>query len=308
MRIVFMGTPEFAVPSLQALLDAGHEVAAAFTQPDKPKGRKQILTPSPVKVLAQERGIPVFQPGTLRSPDAEKLLSELAPDVIVVAAYGKILPKAILELPQYGCVNVHASLLPKYRGAAPIQWAIINGEEKAGVTTMQMAEGIDTGDMLLSESTPIGPEENAEELTARLAQLGASLLVKTLEGLQEGKIVPIPQDDAQSCYVSMLSRELSPVDWSRTAAEIHNQVRGLFPWPAAETVCEGKRLKLFRTKIAADQPGLAGTASVYDGEFTVCCGNGTALKLLEVQPENGKRMNGKDFLRGHPAIDGTMLK
>ncbi len=308
MRIVFMGTPEFAVPSLQALLDAGHEVAAAFTQPDKPKGRKQILTPPPVKVLAQEHGISVFQPATLRTPETGKLLRELAPELIVVAAYGKILPKVLLKMPKYGCVNVHASLLPKYRGAAPIQWALINGEEIAGVTTMQMAEGIDTGDMLLSDSTPIGPEENAEELTARLAQLGASLLVKTLEGLQEGKVVPTPQDDTQSSYVSMLSRELSPVDWNRTAFEIHNQVRGLFPWPAAETVCEGKRLKLFRTRVAADQPGLPGTASVSDGEFTVCCGKGTALTLLEVQPENGKRMNGKDFLRGHPAIDGTMLK
>ena len=308
MRIVFMGTPEFAVPSLQALLDAGHEVAAAFTQPDKPKGRKQILTPPPVKVLAQERGVPVFQPATLRTPEAEKLLRELAPELIVVAAYGKILPKVILELPKYGCVNVHASLLPKYRGAAPIQWAIINGEEKAGATTMQMAEGIDTGDMLLSDSTPIGPEENAEELTARLAQLGASLLVKTLESLQAGTIVPVKQDDAKSCYVSMLSRELSPVDWNRPAAELHNQVRGLYPWPAAETSCEGKRLKLFRSRVAAGRLGLPGTVSVSEGKFTVCCGDGIALELLEVQPENGKRMNGADFLRGHPAIDGTMLK
>jgi methionyl-tRNA formyltransferase len=308
VRIVYMGTPEFAVPSLQALLDAGHEVAAAFTQPDKPKGRKQVLTAPPVKVLAQERGIPVFQPATLRTPEAETLLRELAPELIVVAAYGKILPKAILELPKYGCVNVHASLLPKYRGAAPIQWALINGEENAGVTTMQMAEGIDTGDMLLSASTPIGPEENAEELTARLAQLGASLLVKTLEGLQSGTVVPTRQDDAKSCYVSMLSRELSPVDWSRSAIEIHNQIRGLFPWPAAETFCEGKRLKLYRSRVAAGQPGLPGTVSVSGGKFTVSCGDGTALELLEVQPENGKRMNGGDFLRGHPAIDGTMLK
>lgn len=305
MKIVFMGTPKFAVPSLEALTQAGHEVAAVFTRRDKPVGRKRILTAPPVKTLAMEKGIPVFQPDTLRGAETEEILRRIGPDVIVVAAYGKILPKNVLELPRFGCVNVHASLLPKYRGAAPIQQAILDGESVTGVTTMQMAEGLDTGDILLSEKTEIDPEETAEELTVRLSKIGAELIVRTLTELETGTITPTPQNDAESSYAAMLTKERSPIDWNRTAAQIHNQVRGLFPWPGACTLYEGKKLKIHRTRIAETAEGVAG--QILSGKaFKVVCGDGTALELLEVQPEGGKKMNGSDFLRGHPA-DGIIL-
>lgn len=309
MHIVFMGTPDFAVPSLQALIDAGHEITAVFTQTDKPKGRKQILTPPPVKELALRHAIPVFQPKTLKSEEAQESLRGLSPEAIVVAAYGKILPKAVLDLPKYGCINVHASLLPKYRGAAPIQWSILNGEAETGVTTMFMAEGIDTGDILFSERTPIDPDETADMLTERLSHLGAKLIVRTLERLEEGTAVRIPQDEANSSYVKMLDRELSGIDWNRTAREIHNQVRGLNPWPVAETRLKGKRLKIYRTRVIPAPAGMAGQISRReDGIFVVGCGGETSLELLEVQPENGKRMSGTDFLRGRPNEDGNILE
>lgn len=305
MKIVFMGTPEFAVPPLQALINAGHEVAAVFTRRDKPVGRKQILTAPPVKTLAVENGIPVFQPDTLRSAETEEILRRIAPDVIVVAAYGKILPKNILELPRFGCVNVHASLLPKYRGAAPIQQAILDGESVTGVTTMQMAEGLDTGDILLSEKTKIDPEETAGELTVRLSEIGAHLIVKTLTALEAGTVTPVPQNDAESSYAPMLTKGRSPIDWKRTAAQIHNQVRGLSPWPSACTVYQGKKLKIHRTRLAGTAAGIPGQI-LAGKEFKVVCGDGTALELLEVQPEGRKKMKGSDFLRGHPA-DGIIL-
>jgi methionyl-tRNA formyltransferase len=305
LKIVFMGTPEFAVPPLQALINAGHEVAAVFTRRDKPVGRKQILTAPPVKTLAVENGIPVFQPDTLRSAETEEILRRIAPDVIVVAAYGKILPKNILELPRFGCVNVHASLLPKYRGAAPIQQAILDGESVTGVTTMQMAEGLDTGDILLSEKTKIDPEETAGELTVRLSEIGAHLIVKTLTALEAGTVTPVPQNDAESSYAPMLTKERSPIDWKRTAVQIHNQVRGLSPWPSACTVYQGKKLKIHRTRLAGTAAGIPGQI-LAGKEFKVVCGDGTALELLEVQPEGRKKMKGSDFLRGHPA-DGIIL-
>lgn len=309
MRVVFMGTPDFAVPCLQNLLDSGFEVAGVFTQPDKPVGRKQTLTPPPVKELAVKHGIRVFQPPTLRTPEAVETVRGLAPEAIVVAAYGKILPKTVLDIPKYGCVNVHGSLLPKYRGAAPIQWAVINGEKETGVTTMLMAEGIDTGDILLSESTPVDPDETAGELFERLSTIGASLLVRTLEGLREGTVSRTPQKDGESCYAPMLKRELSRVDWSRPAVEIHNLVRGLNPWPAAETSYRGKRLKILRTRILSGEKGEAGQPFARpDGAFRVGCGDSAVLELLEVQPEGGKKMNGKDFLRGHPAQDGERFQ
>lgn len=305
MKIVFMGTPEFAVPPLESLIEAGHEVAAVFTRSDRPVGRKQILTAPPVKVLAQEKGIPVFQPETLRGAEAEEIIARIRPDVIVVAAYGKILPRNILDLPRLGCVNVHASLLPKYRGAAPIQQAVLDGEPMTGVTTMQMAEGLDTGDILLSDRTEIGPEETSGELTTRLAGIGAKLIVRTLSGLEEGTVTPVPQNDAESSYASMLTKERSPIDWSHTAAQIHNQVRGLSPWPGAATVFEGKKLKVRRTCPAGTGKGVPG--QILSGkELKVACGGGTALELLEVQPEGGKRMSGSDFLRGHP-VQGAIL-
>ena len=235
MRIVFMGTPDFAVPHLQALLDHPYDVAGVFTQTDKPKGRGYQLTPPPVKELAVSRGIPVFQPRTLRDGEALAQLQTLQPDLIVVVAYGKILPREILDLPRLGCINVHGSLLPKYRGAGPIQWAVLNGETVTGVTTMYMAEGLDTGDMLESASLEIGPDETADELHDRLSQLGAKLLLSTVEKAEKGLLEPKKQDDALSCYAPMLTKELSRIDFSRPAQEVHNQIRGLSSWPAAYT-------------------------------------------------------------------------
>lgn len=301
MRIVFMGTPRFAVPSLQALTDAGHEIAAVYTQPDKPQGRKMLLTAPPVKELAVRLGIPVQQPQSLKGPEEAKKIADLAPDAIVVAAYGKMLPKAILDIPKLGCVNVHASLLPKYRGAAPVQASILNGDAETGVTTMMMAEACDTGDILLEESTPIGPDETTPELTERLAGIGAQLLVRTLKGIQDGSVQPKKQNDAESCHVSLITKKISPISWNRTAQEVHNQVRGLFPWPAASAELDGHRLKIYRTRLAGKEYGEPGLILPGRENFVVCCGNGTALELLEVQAEGGKKMSGSDYLRGHPA-------
>lgn len=305
MRIVFMGTPDFAVPSLQALIDAGHDVCAVYTQPDKPQGRKQILTAPPVKTLALEHDIPVFQPNTLKNEDEQARLRELAPEVIIVVAYGKLLPKAVLDIPPHGCINVHGSLLPRWRGAAPIQWAVIAGDEKAGVTTMQMAEGLDTGDMLLTYETKVGERETAGELFDRLAQSGAELLTQTLVKLDE--ITPRPQDDAQSCYAHMLDKQMAVIDWSKSAHEIDCLIRGLNPWPIALTTLSGERLKVFAAEKAAGngEPGTVLEADPKKG-LTVACGEG-ALKLIEIQLVGGKRMKATDFLRGHAIEVGTKL-
>lgn len=305
MRIVFMGTPDFAVPSLQALIDAGHDVCAVYTQPDKPQGRKQILTAPPVKTLALAHDIPVFQPNTLKNEDEQARLRELAPEVIIVVAYGKLLPKAVLDIPPHGCINVHGSLLPRWRGAAPIQWAVIAGDEMAGVTTMQMAEGLDTGDMLLTYETKVGEKETAGELFDRLAQSGAELLTQTLVKLDE--ITPRPQDDAQSCYAHMLDKQMAVIDWSKSAHEIDCLIRGLNPWPIALTTLSGERLKVFAAEKAAGN-GEAGTVLEADPKkgLTVACGEG-ALKLIEIQLVGGKRMKATDFLRGHVIEVGTKL-
>lgn len=305
MRIVFMGTPDFAVPSLQALIDAGHDVCAVYTQPDKPQGRKQILTAPPVKTLALEHDIPVFQPNTLKNEDEQARLRELAPEVIIVVAYGKLLPKAVLDIPPHGCINVHGSLLPRWRGAAPIQWAVIAGDEMAGVTTMQMAEGLDTGDMLLTYETKVGEKETAGELFDRLAQSGAELLIQTLVKLDE--ITPRPQDDAQSCYAHMLDKQMAVIDWSKSAHEIDCLIRGLNPWPIALTTLSGERLKVFAAEKAAGngEPGTVLEADPKKG-LTVACGEG-ALRLTEIQLVGGKRMKATDFLRGHVIEVGTKL-
>lgn len=305
MRIVFMGTPDFAVPSLQALIDAGHDVCAVYTQPDKPQGRKQILTAPPVKTLALEHDIPVFQPNTLKNEDEQARLRELAPEVIIVVAYGKLLPKAVLDIPPHGCINVHGSLLPRWRGAAPIQWAVIAGDEMAGVTTMQMAEGLDTGDMLLTYETKVGEKETAGELFDRLAQSGAELLTQTLVKLDE--ITPRSQDDAQSCYAHMLDKQMAVIDWSKSAHEIDCLIRGLNPWPIALTTLSGERLKVFAAEKAAGngEPGTVLEADPKKG-LTVACGEG-ALKLTEIQLVGGKRMKATDFLRGHAIEVGTKL-
>ncbi|HEX3039582.1 MAG TPA: methionyl-tRNA formyltransferase [Caproiciproducens sp.] len=308
MRIVFMGTPDFAVPCLQSLIDAGHDVCAAFTQPDKPKGRGYTLTPPPVKELALRHQIQVFQPKTLRTAEAAETIRRLHPDAIVVVAYGKLLPKEILDIPRLGCINVHASLLPKYRGAAPIQWAVINGEKVTGVTTMYMAEGLDTGDILLTEKTEIGADETSGELHDRLSVLGSQLIVKTLEAVENGTAKRIVQTEENTCYASMLTKELSRIDWNKPANTIHDLVRGLSPWPVASTVYRNKILKIYQTKIIGGVSGNPGRVTVKDGNFVVSCGSGTAVELTEVQYEGGKRMSGKDFLRGHPADNGMILE
>ena len=300
-----MGTPDFAVPSLRALIEAGHDVCAVYTQPDKPQGRKQILTAPPVKTLALEHNIPVFQPNTLKKEDEQARLRALAPEVIIVVAYGKLLPKAVLDIPPRGCINVHGSLLPRWRGAAPIQWAVIAGDEKAGVTTMQMAEGLDTGDMLLTYETKVGEKETAGELFDRLAQAGAELLTETLVQLDE--IIPRPQDDAQSCYAHMLDKQMAVIDWSKSAHEIDCLIRGLNPWPIALTSLAGERLKVFAAEPVSGKgaPGAVLEADPKKG-LTVACGEG-ALRLTEIQLVGGKRMKATDFLRGHAIEAGTKL-
>lgn len=303
MRIVFMGTPDFAVPSLEALIRAGHQVAGVFTQPDKPKNRGMKLQPPPVKVTAQANGIPVFQPEKLRDGTALAQLKELSPELIVVAAYGRILPDVILSLPPKGCINVHSSLLPKYRGAAPINWAVVNGDSETGVTIMHMATELDAGDIIDQASTPIGPEENVEAVHDRLAELGGELLVKVVAALEAGAAKRVPQDPAQVTYAPMLSRALSPIDWSRSAREIHDQVRGLTPWPATSTdIFSNEPIKVYsvtETGAATDKdPG----AVLYAGKegIDVACGNGTVLRILELQAPGSRRMSAADYLRGHP--------
>lgn len=302
MKIVFMGTPDFAVPSLKALVESGKQVCGVFTQPDKPKNRGMKLQPTPVKEYALTQGIPVYQPARLRDGEAIAILKELQPDLIVVAAYGKILPVDILELPRLGCINVHSSLLPKYRGAAPINWAILNGEDETGVTIMYMAEGLDTGDMIASTSTPISLEENAEELFARLAHMGAELLVRVVNQFEAGEISAVPQDESQSCYAPMLSKELSAIDWSRSSRQIHDQVRGLYPWPSAIAEVDGVRCKIMKTALSGESTGKQPGAFVQADKrgMKVACGNGEVLEILELQPDGKKRMAATAFLLGHP--------
>ena len=302
MKILFMGTPEFAVPSLNALLGAGHTVCGVFTQPDKPKNRGMKLLPSPVKVCALSHEIPVFQPAKMRDGEALGYLRELDPELIVVAAYGKILPSEILDYPVKGCINVHSSLLPKYRGAAPINWAILNGEAVTGVTIMHMAPALDAGDIIAQASTPIGADETAPMLTARLAELGAELLVSAVEAIGAGTAVRTPQDEADSTYAPMLSRELSPMDWSKPARTLHDQVRGLLPWPAAVAEFGGIRCKVFSTDLPLQTTDAAPGTILEAGKrgIDIACGGGTVLHIDELQADGGKRMKAADYLRGHP--------
>ncbi len=298
MRVIFMGTPDFAVPSLQKLIDRRDQVCAVFTQPDKPKGRGHKLQAPPVKEIALQYGIPIFQPSTLRDEEVQEQIRALHPELIVVAAYGKILPKAVLETPPCGCINVHGSLLPKYRGAAPIQWAVIHGDKISGVTTMYMGEGMDTGDILLQAETPIGPEETAGELFDRLKVLGADLLGKTLERLEQGDLPRVPQKEEDATHAPMLTKDLCQVDWSRPASEIHDLIRGLNPWPCAFFQLGEKRLKLLASRVS-DGVGQPGTPAAGPEGLTVFCGEGS-LVLTELQTETGKRMSGREYLLGHP--------
>ncbi len=309
MRIVYMGTPDFAVASLERLIADGHDIAAVFTQPDKPQGRKMKLTPPPVKQVALTHHIPVYQPETFKNESQLPLLRELAPEVIVVVAYGKLLPQYVLELPKYGCINVHGSLLPKYRGAAPVQWMVLNGETTAGVTTMYMDRGLDTGDILLTRETAVGENETAGELFDRLAALGADLISETLSRLPQG-IARTPQDDSQSTYVSVLDKSMAVIDWTQPAQQVHNRIRGLDPWPVALTTRGGVRLKLFQSRMtdrSAQVP--AGTVVEADAKtgLFVACGDGRVLHITEVQMVGKKRMPAGDYLRGHAMQPGTIL-
>lgn len=306
MKLVFMGTPDFAVPCLTALQEAGHEIAAVFTQPDKPKGRGYALTPPPVKEKALSYGLPVYQPATVRDGEAEALLREIGPDAVAVVAYGKILPPALLEIPRYGCINVHASLLPRHRGASPIQWAIVCGDEKTGVTTMQMAEGMDTGDILEQAETPIDPDETAESLHDRLSHMGAKLLVQTLQDLEAGTVIPQKQEEALATKAPLIRKEMGQMDFAKTAGELHNLARGFYPWPGAYTTLGGKRLKVLETRLAAGD-GAPGKVLCADDKLTVACGGHTALELVRVQLEGKKPLTAADLLRGHPIPAGTRL-
>ena len=297
MKLIFMGTPDFAVPCLERLIEAGHEIAAVFSQPDKPRGRKMILTPPEVKACALKHGLTVYQPKSLRNDEAMELIKEIAPDCIVVAAYGKILPKAMLDLPKYGCINVHGSLLPKYRGSAPIQWSIINGEKETGVTIMQMAEGVDTGDMLYQKAIPIGIDDTAESMFEKLSDLGGEMIVEALDLLEEGKLTPIKQDETLATHAPMLNKEIAVIDWNKSALEVHNLVRGLYSWPIAQTTLHGKKLKIYRTAVGKGS-GEAGTV-ISTSPLTIACGEG-AVVIEELQLEGKKRMDAKAFLIGHP--------
>lgn len=310
MRIVFMGTPDFSVPCLDALVKAGHEVAAVFTQPDKPKNRGHKLQMTPVKEYALEKGIPVHQPLSLRKgEDAETALTtlrQLAPECIVVVAYGQILPKTVLDLPGHGCINVHASLLPRYRGAAPIQRSIMQGETETGITTMYMAEGLDTGDMILKEKTEILPGMTGSQLHDVLSAIGAKLIVQTLDMLEQGTAPRTPQTDDYTCYASMISKDDCRIDFTKSADTVYNQIRGLSSSPCAFTFLEGKRLKVyFAEKLQSDEPAPPGTVIQSEG-LCVACGKG-ALRLTDIQPEGGKRMRDSDFLRGRKIPAGTVL-
>ena len=301
MRILFMGTPDFAVASLRQLVEDGHTVCGVFTQPDKPKNRGHKLAFSPVKEYAITHGIPVYQPLKMRDGEALALVEQLEPELIVVAAYGKILPEEILNAPPLGAINVHSSLLPKYRGAAPINWAILNGETETGVSIMYMAKELDAGDVILQLTTPIGEDEDAQSLTVRLAELGAQALSRTVRALADGTAARMPQDESAMTYASMLSREMSPIDWSRTAREISCQVRGLIPWPCAVTELAGNRFKVYRTAPGRACSAAPGTIlSAGKSGIEVACGDGQSLLITELQAEGGKRMAAGAYLLGHP--------
>ena len=301
MRILFMGTPDFAVASLKRLVEDGHDICGVFTQPDKPKNRGHKLVFSPVKEYALSQDLAVYQPLKMRDGEAMSIVEELAPELIVVAAYGKILPEDILNYPKYGSINVHSSLLPKYRGAAPINWAILDGEAETGVSIMYMAKELDAGDVILQKATAIGEDEDALALTTRLAELGAEALAEAVEGLKNGTASRTPQDGSKQTYASMLSKEMSPIDWSRPARAIDCQVRGLIPWPCASTELAGQRFKVYRTAPGRKTDKAPGTIlAAGKMGIEVACGDGQSLCITELQAEGGKRMAASAYLLGHP--------
>ena len=304
MRILFMGTPEFAVEQLRRLVETGHEICGVFTQPDKPKNRGMKMTFSPVKEYALSQGLDVYQPTKMRDGSALEIVEKLQPELTVVAAYGRILPEDILA-PPMGSINVHSSILPQYRGAAPINWAILDGCKETGVTIMHMAKELDAGDIICVKKTEILPDENAQELTYRLALLGADALEEAVAQLANGTAARTPQDHSAFTYAPMLSKELSPMDWTKPAQKLHDQVRGLIPWPCASTELGGKKVKIFRTKIGEKTNAGAGTILTAGKQgLEIACGDGRSLWILEMQAEGGKRMMAADYLRGHPIETG----
>ena len=322
MRIVFMGTPDFSVPALKALVEAGHQVIAVVTQPDKPKGRGKEVQMTPVKIQAMEYGIPVYQPAKVREASFVEVLKGLEADVYVVIAFGQILPKAVLELPKYGCINIHASLLPKYRGAAPIQWCVIDGERETGITTMMMDVGLDTGDMLEKAVIPIEEKETGGSLHDKLSMAGGDLILSTLKKLEEGTLVRMPQTDEGTCYAKMLTKSLGDIDWNQGAVSIERLIRGLNPWPSAYTMWNGKTIKIWAADViagreAADflsesgvpaETGTApGTVVCSDKRGLVVCTGGGLLSIRELQMEGKKRMDTPAFLRGYPIPAGDVF-
>ena len=308
MRIAFMGTPDFSVDCLKALVASDHEIVGVFCQPDKPVGRKQELTPPDVKVEALKHGLKVFQPVSLRNGKGTEILEEIKPDLVVVVAYGKILPHDFLEYPKYGCINIHASILPKYRGASPIHYAVLNGDEETGVTAQQMNDGVDTGDILHIKKCPIGINDTTERMYEILAPLGAETLMETIEMLENGELNPIVQDESQATHVGLLTRDMSTIDWDKSAFEVHNKIRGLYSWPGTSTSLNGKTLKI-HSAVLSDKKGNNKPGEVIDsnGRLIVCCGDGKCVELKTVQLEGKKRMEVSAFLNGYPIEKGTVL-
>ena len=308
MKILFMGTPDFAVPCLEILIKNGHDVCGVVSQPDKPKGRGHKLVPPPVKACAVENCISVYQPDSLRDKALLPILEELEPELIVVVAYGKILPEYILNFPKYGCVNVHASLLPKYRGAAPIQWSVINGEKETGVTTMYMEKGLDTGDMILKSVTQIGENETYGELHDRLSVMGAELLAKTVPEIEKGTAPREKQEDALSNYAPMISRETGKIEWNKSAEEIVNLIRGCNPYPGAYTMYKDEVLKIFSAVSGDKRSGECGSIKVASKKLEIVCGDGKCIIADEIQFKGGKRMNVASYLNGHSIDENIILK
>lgn len=312
MRVIFMGTPEFAVPSLESLLHSEHEVVGVVTQPDRPKGRGQTVISSPIKQLAQAQGLPILQPEKMKSPELLDTLAGWRPDVIAVTAFGRILPKSILDLPPSGCVNVHGSLLPRYRGAAPIQWCLINGDKKTGITTMLMDEGMDTGAMLLQQAIPIEPEDTAAELGQRLARVGGDLLIETLKAVADKTVTPQVQDNEKATYAPLLTKEAGMIDWTQSAETLVNRIRGLSPWPGCYSFLNDQRLVLWKAKAVTkgfeiEKSHTPGTILDVDKkELSVLTGEGV-LQITEVQPANKKRMTVEQFLQGRSLEPGDIL-
>ena len=308
MRIAFMGTPDFSVDCLKALVESEHEVVGVFCQPDKPVGRKQELTPPDVKVEALKHDLKIFQPTSLKNGKGVEILEEIKPDLVVVVAYGKLLPHDFLVYPKYGCINIHASILPKYRGASPIHFAVLNGDEETGVTAMQMDDGLDTGDILHVRKCPIGINDTTEKMYEIMAPLGAETLMETIEMLEKGQLNPIKQDDALASKVGLLTRDMSAIDWSKSAFEIHNKIRGLYSWPGASTVLGGKTLKI-HSAVLSDKKANNKIGEVVDsnGKLIIACGDGNCIELKTVQLEGKKRMEVSAFLNGYSVEKGTVL-